>query len=181
MRNPLQHSWKLVLNIGLFQAGWFACLLLPLGWSFLMVIGALVLHFSILVPASQRGSESLLIGSVLILGVLIECFYLWSRALILVDGSTFPPIWLLFIWVLFATTFRHSLAWLRPKLWLAAIFAGVAAPISYLAGANLNASVSLNDSAWFSLLVIGLSWAIAFPLMMRQFVDLSRENLEENV
>ncbi|MGS2718229.1 DUF2878 domain-containing protein [Eionea flava] len=179
MHNPLQNSWKLILNIGLFQAGWFACLLLPIGWSLGIVIAVLVTHFSVVVPHAKRGSECLLIGSVLIVGVLIESFYLWSHALVLVDGSSLPPIWLLFIWLLFATTFRYSLEWLRPKLILAAIFAGIAAPMSYLAGANLNASVSLNENIGFSLFLIGGSWAIAFPLMMRQFVSLANINDEE--
>ncbi|MFT7388674.1 MAG: hypothetical protein ACI8VC_001929 [Candidatus Endobugula sp.] len=166
----MQTTWRLILNIGLFQAGWFACLLLSLPWALLVVISALIVHFFVIVPCEKRLSEFFLITVVLAVGVVLESVYLWSHALIRTDSSLTPPIWLLFIWVLFATTFRYSLSWLRAKLLLAAVFAGVAAPMSYFAGANLNTSVSLNENIVFSLAVVAVTWAIAFPLMMKKLV-----------
>lgn len=174
--HSFQQSWRLVLNIGLFQMGWFACLLLPVQWSSLLVALVLLIHFAVIVPSTERVREGRLVVSVLCVGFIVELLYLWFQVLIRTDESLFPPLWLLFIWLLFATTFRYSMAWLRPKLLLAAIFAGVAAPMSYLAGANLNALVSLNSNPVFALSIIGISWAIIFPLMLRQLVSLESNN-----
>jgi hypothetical protein len=171
----MQTTWRLILNVGLFQAGWFACLLLSIPWALLVVIAVLAIHFFILVPRERILSELSLIAIVLVVGVILESVYLWSQVLIRTDGSMIPPIWLLCIWVLFASTFRYSMSWLRAKLLLAAIVAGVAAPMSYFAGANLNASVSLNENIVFSLAIIGVTWAIAFPLMMKQLVPVAND------
>jgi hypothetical protein len=167
---------KLLANIALFQIGWFACLLLSYPWFVMVTVVILLLHFYCIVEPHERKKEMSLIAIVLVVGIVIESIYLFGEVLVRVDGANFPAFWLLFIWVLFATTFRYSMSWLRSRLRLAAVFAGVAAPMSYYTGANLNASVSLNDNVVFSLVVISLSWALAFPMLMRFLVPvLNRE------
>jgi hypothetical protein len=166
----VNNSLRLLANIVLFQIGWFACLLLSAPWVVLVTAVILLLHFYCIVEYGQRRKEINVIAVVLAVGVFLESMYLFGQVLVRVDGASFPIFWLLFIWTLFATTFRYSLFWLRSKLRLAALFAAVAAPMSYYAGANLNASVSLNDNLVFSLTAIAISWAIAFPLLMKLLV-----------
>jgi hypothetical protein len=177
MNSSIPTTWRLIANIGLFQAGWFACILLSVPWALLVVIAALLVHFFIIVSREKILSELYIVVVVLVVGVILESMYLWSQVLIRTDGSLIPPIWLLLIWVMFATTFRYSMSWLRAKLLLAAIFAGVAAPMSYFAGANLNASVSVNENLMFSLAIISVSWAIVFPLMMKKLVPAADDSV----
>lgn len=167
-------SWRLLLNIALFQLGWFACLLLSSSWLLAVIVLVLAIHFYYIVPKEKCRSEMQLIALVVCVGFFLECGYLFFRVIIREDGELFPPIWLLFIWLLFATTFRYSLAWLRPKPILSALFAGVAAPMSYLAGVNLNDTVTLNSETFFSLAVISASWAIIFPFLMKYSVNDNR-------
>ena len=64
-----------------------------------------------------------------------------------------------------ALTLNHSLAWLKRRLWLAAVFAAIASPLSYYAGTSLGAALVLQD--WFTAsLVFGLSWAVIMPLLL---------------
>ena len=172
----MSNTLRLLTNVVLFQLGWFACLLLSGVWVVLIAITVLLLHFYFIVPQEQRIKELNLIVIVLFVGVILELCYLFGEVLIRSGGESYPAFWLLIIWALFATTFRYSLSWLRPKLWLASIFAGVAAPMSYYAGANLNATVSLNDNAIFSLAVIAVSWAIVFPLLMKRLVSVTQQS-----
>lgn len=172
----MSNTLRLLTNVVLFQLGWFACLLLSGVWVALIAITVLLLHFYFIVPQERRIKELNLIVIVLFVGVILELCYLFGEVLIRSGGESYPAFWLLIIWALFATTFRYSLSWLRPKLWLASIFAGVAAPMSYYAGANLNATVSLNDNAIFSLAVIAVSWAIVFPLLMKRLVPVTQQS-----
>jgi len=172
----MSNTLRLLTNVVLFQLGWFACLLLSGVWVVLIAITVLLLHFYFIVSQEQRIKELNLIVIVLFVGVILELCYLFGEVLIRSGGESYPAFWLLIIWTLFATTFRYSLSWLRPKLWLASIFAGVAAPMSYYAGASLNATVSLNDNAIFSLAVIAVSWAIVFPLLMKRLVPVTQQS-----
>jgi hypothetical protein len=167
----MNNTLRLLTNIALFQIGWFACLLLTTSWAVMVTAVILLLHFYFIVPCDQRRKEINIIAVVLMVGVVMESIYLFGQVLIRVDGEYFPAFWLLFIWILFSTTFRYSLSWLRPTLWLASAFAAVVAPMSYYAGANINASVSLNENIFFSLAVIAISWAIAFPILMKILVS----------
>jgi hypothetical protein len=163
-------NWRLVANFFLFQLGWFGCLLLNGFWPLLLVVSILCFHFGLLLPKSQWRSEIQLLLKVLCVGACIEIVYLRVGILVRLDGSLLPPLWLLLIWLLFAMTFNHSLLWLRNRLYIAAIFAAIAAPCSYYAGASMNSLMSLNSSTIFSLLSISLSWALVFPLLLRWFI-----------
>ncbi len=163
-------SWRLVVNFILFQLGWFSCLMISSHWLFVIVGLIILIHFVVVVPKltpkHDRYLEAIFLTKVVLLGALLELAYLWFGLLVREDASLLPPLWLLFIWLLFATTVRHSLFWMHNRLPLAAAFAAVAAPLSYYAGANLNEMVSLHPNVLFSLSVIAISWAAVFPCML---------------
>jgi len=172
----LNLPWKLMTNILLFQIGWFSCIALDAYWPIMITVVILLIHFSYVCSSpiytrATLASEALLLFKVLLIGLAVELVYLWFDILMREDNVKFPPLWLLCIWVLFATTLRHSLMWLRNNTLLSIVFAAIAAPGSYYAGAQLNGMMSLGAPALFSLLVISISWAMAFPLMMRFLVS----------
>jgi len=75
------------------------------------------------------------------------------------------PLWILLLWAGLALTLNHSLAWLQSRLMFAAVLAGVSSPLSYLAAARLGAVEIVTESGvWF--VGIGLSWAVALPLLL---------------
>jgi len=82
--------------------------------------------------------------------------------------STFPPLlaplWLLSLWVAFATTLNHSMKWVLKTPLLTTAVGLFLVPLSYIAGIKLSSSqfmLSLSDlnSAMF-FLVEGLWWAL---------------------
>jgi hypothetical protein len=88
------------------------------------------------------------------------------------------PLWILLLWAGLALTLNHSLAWLQSRLLLAALLGGVSSPLSYLAAARLGAvTIDSESGAWF--VGLGLSWAVALPLLLwlaSHFKRLKKEN-----
>src|SRR5690606_35510821 len=85
----------------------------------------------------------------------------------LLVAGVFPiiPVWLICLWVLFATTVNHSLYWLAPYPWLAALLTGFFAPVSYYAGVQLS-DAQLSQPHWQPLLAVACGWGIVFPVAL---------------
>lgn len=77
----------------------------------------------------------------------------------------FPPAWIVALWLLFATLFHRSMAWLQGRPWLAALFGLLGAPLSYVGGERLGA-VAFPDPRWRGLLVAAGTWAVAMPFLL---------------
>ncbi|MGD9843572.1 MAG: DUF2878 family protein [Steroidobacteraceae bacterium] len=65
---------------------------------------------------------------------------------------------------MFATTLNVSLAFLRQRYWLAALFGFIGAPLSFLAGERLHA-LQFPD-LWLALLALAVGWAILMIILM---------------
>lgn len=82
--------------------------------------------------------------------------------------TIFAPLWLLSLWIAFATTLNHSMKWILKTPALIIVIALFLVPISYLAGIKLSSSqfmASLNDLNTFSFFLIeGVWWALLLSL-----------------
>ena len=68
------------------------------------------------------------------------------------------------LWMGFATTLRHSLAWLQPRLILAAALGSIGGPLAYYAGERLGA-IRIEDASGAYVGVAAI-WAIALPALL---------------
>jgi hypothetical protein len=75
------------------------------------------------------------------------------------------PVWLICLWLMFATTIYHCLDWLNGRMLLAVLLAAVAGPLSYWAGAGLGAA-TLPDSPLSTLLAYAVIWAVLLPIAL---------------
>lgn len=165
MNRPLGFT---IVNFLAFQAGWFACVLgaangLP--WlGPLVVAGVLLLHVVIVHNARQ---ELQLAAAALATGLVFDSLLLTSGWVAYPSGVFIyglAPVWILAMWVLFATTLNASMGWLKGKPVLAAVLGGVFGPLSYLAGQRLGAIALVDTTAALTALTIG--WALAMPFLM---------------
>lgn len=161
---------KLTLtNLVLFHIGWFASVLgaangLPwLGVA--TVSGLLIAHLALM---RFRPAELLLLAGALAIG------WTFDSAIVLLGGLAFPPsaqlgapttLWMAFMWPNFATMLNTSLRWLHGRWALATVFGLIGGPVSYFTGMKLGAVV-LPEPLWSSLLLIGVEWAVASPLLV---------------
>jgi hypothetical protein len=113
------------------------------------------------------GDFQLMLVAVLI-GLILDTSWVKLGWLEFAAGETFPhraPLWILLLWAGLALTLNHSLAWLQSRLVLAALLGGVSSPLSYLGASRLGAVKIVTESGgWF--LGLGLSWAVALPLLL---------------
>ena len=162
---------KKLANFVLFQTVWFAAVLRAVEgdvWTGLAAAAAFVLIHLALLPAGDRPAElryALLIGfggavldsGLLALGVTA---YPTSQAWSL---PTAPP-WILGLWIAFALLPRFSLAWMKGRYALAALFGAIGGPLSYAGGVRLGATGA--DDPWWSYGGMALEYALVFPLML---------------
>jgi len=151
------------LNAIAFQCGWLACVAGGNSWA--LPAGALILglHWW-LVDRSARGWAAIAIAA--LLGLAMDLG--WQRLGLLEFHGTLVagiPPWLIMLWLLFATTLAHSLAWLHARLGLAALLGAAFGPLSYVAGVELGAAAT-RFPLWQVALAMAPAWSLLLPLLV---------------
>jgi len=161
-----------IINFVLFQLCWFACILgAAAGFPWTGVVIVLIVmagHLAWMVRSGARTSEAALLLSAAVLG------WIGDSLLVLAGLLTFPEaarlgepttFWMVALWVNLAMTLRYSMAWMRGRMFAAAVFGAVGGPVAYWAGARLGA-VMLGASALTVLAAVAALWAIAMPVLL---------------
>ena len=158
----------MLLNLIVFQIGWFACVLGGAhGWPWLGVVVTVVVVALHLYRAARPRMETALILSSGVLGFLADSLLTGMGLLRFPSGQWHPqfaPYWMVAMWMLFATTLNVSLRWLKSRLGLAALLGAVAGPLAYYGGAKLG-GVSFDKPLAGSIAVAGV-WTLAMPLLL---------------
>lgn len=157
---------RLVVNLVAFQLGWLACVLggahgLP--WLGVVVMGLVVaLHLSwVRVP----GREALMLLAIGCIGAL------WDGLLVRLGFLEFPsgmflpwlaPVWIIALWVGFATTLNLSLGWLQGRWYWALLLGALGGPLAYWAGMKLGGVHFPDPVAGLAVLAGGWSFLMPF-------------------
>ena len=158
------------INALLFQIAWFGVVYFTSLGQFGVVsavcLTTLSLHFAF---SSKRQSESILILSTLILGILCDGLLQQLHVLDLYQDHNIQgliPFWLMFLWALFATTINSSLAWFHNHKVLSSLAGGVGGALSYYAGSQFGIVHFEKFGPVISLSVVAVVWAILTPSLM---------------
>jgi len=158
-----------LLNFAMFYLGWFACVMgagrghLWLGPSVVAVL--VLLHLYMTPRPVQEIRLILLIG---IFGFAVDTLQASAGLYAFTGTSPAPwlcPLWMVALWMIFATTLNASMAWLAGRYRLAAALGALCGPISYVAGARLGA-IKLPAHAGLSLVGIAVVWACVMPSLL---------------
>ena len=163
----MKFGLQAVFNFIALEIAWFACVLggakdYPFAGT--MVAGA-VIGLHLLLPR-KPGAEARLIAIAAAIGLV------WDSVLVALGLFSYPtgnfatgfaPYWIVAMWAVFATSLNLSLAWLKGRLWLAALVGFVGGPAAYLAGDRLG-GVQMSD-ATMALTAQALGWALLLPLL----------------
>jgi hypothetical protein len=159
----------LILNAIAFQLAWFAALYggilnsLSLALFPAMIVAAWHLYQ---MRALVRPEFALFL-ILIVLGFVFESVFIALGAITFVGSPLFgfgPPLWILAMWLAFATLPNGCLAWLKGKWVLQILLGGLTGPLSYLAGGKLGGA-TLHEPVLQSLAIIGIGWAIALPVI----------------
>ncbi|HVF34234.1 MAG TPA: DUF2878 domain-containing protein [Candidatus Saccharimonadia bacterium] len=163
------NRYGVIANAVLFQLCWIAFVAGAgrgntwLGFAALSVFAAWQLSTS-----SVRRADVELMAFAALLGFGVDTAYVQAGALHF--ATPFPsealaPLWIVGMWMAFALTLNHSLAFLKRSL-LAAILLGlVGGPLAYAVAAGRFGAVVFDGTALFALAMIGLAWGAVTPLL----------------
>ncbi len=158
------------LNFILFQAVWFSCVLGAVyGRAWIGISAALFAAFVSIAGAESPQKRVIFLVIVSLIGTLGDSVPFSLGAFAFTHPVAVPwgyPLWMSAIWLGFATTLPASLGWLAGRPLLSALFGLLGGPLAYLAGESLGA-IALGSDRIFSLLSIGIFWAMITPLLMR--------------
>ena len=159
---------SILLNVALFQLGWWACILLAANDRTGLASLALVVVVSIHVCLQAAPVRAVRLAlACLAVGALVESVLVAAHVTAYrntgVTWSLAPP-WMIGLWALLSTTLSVSLRWLLNHPLLGIAFGAAAGALAYGAGARLGALIL--PSAW-SLWVIAAVWGAALPGLLR--------------
>ncbi|MBK5966017.1 hypothetical protein CCR95_18520 [Thiocystis minor] len=157
---------RIITNLIAFQIGWFACVLgganrLP--WVGVGVVALVAgLHLS---QSRHPRRESALLLTIGLLGAVWDSLLVRFGFLDYPSGMLLPwlaPVWIIAMWIAFATTLNVSLGWLKDRWFLATVLGAVGGPLAYYAGHKLG-GVQFPD-LFVGMAVLAGGWSFLMPL-----------------
>ena len=157
---------RIVINFILFDIGWMICVISganQLGMVALITVFVFMMYHFYVIP--DKLTEFKFIAIAAILGTLVDSINLYLGILNHLDPNQIPiaPLWLIALWILFASTIRHSFSWLNHKPLMAAISGAIFGPLAYYSGYKLGALNLASDNIAYSIISISVIWAILTP------------------
>lgn len=171
----LNQRQRFCVNAISFQLVWFIAVQADSNITMAITVLLLLSHQIFLV---RTNSEWVFIIGFAAIGIVIDSLL---QALGLISfshslsffGISTAPLWLICLWLAFATTLCHSLFWLRNKTWAIALLSASGVPLSYYAGAKFSGS-EITQPTWIFLVTEACVW---FLLLLISFRVINKSNL----
>ncbi|MGR9036530.1 MAG: DUF2878 domain-containing protein [Gammaproteobacteria bacterium] len=158
-----------IANLLIYQFVWLACVLSAAGG--MPTLGGLTALAGVLWHLIQARRPMAEVQLILLTGLIGG---LWDSLLIVLglirypSGSLMPwmaPVWIVALWMAFATTFNQCLRWLHGRTALAAVFGALGGPLAWWGGQALGALQLIHQMP--ALVALGLGWAMLMPALIR--------------
>ncbi|MGH8042656.1 MAG: DUF2878 domain-containing protein [Rudaea sp.] len=159
---------NLWINAIAYQATWLIAIAgAAHGWWWagpLALIAFAAWQFSI---STLRRADTMLLVCAAVIGFVVDSGFAQSGLLDYSAAVPWPqlaPVWIVALWMSFALTLNHSLAWLKSHASAAALLGAIAAPLAYLAAAHWGA-LAFAQARLPTLLVLAAVWAVLTPAL----------------
>ncbi len=182
MNNPrCRWRWYPLIQLAIFQLGWWVCVLgaaknFPLAGP-LYVAAAVALHLSMM---RSLASECLLLASAAIIGFAADTVLAYTGLIGFHDSNVLSPLWMIGLWILFASVLRTSCSWLLGHGVLGAVLGAISGPIAYYGGVTLGA-LTFPHGLSAGLIAVTLEWAIALPILITIAGTIDRRHIVSGV
>ena len=120
--------------------------------------------------STVRRADLTLMGLAAVLGFAVDTSFVQSGALHYaapVPSAEVAPVWIVGMWIAFALTLNHSLAFLRHNLPAAIALGLFGGPLAYAVAASRFGAVAFDGTPLFAIALIGIAWAALTPLLAR--------------
>lgn len=150
-----------ILNAVLFQSCWFIAVLLKTEYALFAIAAVLAVYFySIRNHQASLSHMAIFLLLFSLVGFLGDSLIAFNTGLVYNRNlGMLGPVWLLVLWMAFATTLMFSMKWIFMNAWLT-VFVGVfIAPLSYVAGIYLSNSYFVQEQSYSLFIVLeGIWW-----------------------
>ena len=123
----------------------------------------IISHLLIIKNKKKESIFLILAGTI---GLVVDSFKAFS-GFITYNGTfveNFAPLWIIAMWVGFASTINHSGDWVKQRYVIAMFLGVIFGPLNYLFGNRMEA-LSLNWDLTFSVIILSIVWGGAVPLL----------------
>jgi len=158
---------RVTINLVSFYIAWWSILISYwkgfIVWGWLVLFIVLASHFFFV--SINKKKDLIEVLSIAGLGIVLDTL-LFQFKILNFNESLFnflPPLWLIGIWCLFATTISYSFILLRNRIPAQVLVGGFFAPISYITGAKFSL-LSVHEPFPTYYVIHGACWLIFFPL-----------------
>ena len=163
----------ILINIGLYEAAWFACVFgAAYGHPWLGILVCAVAVGVQLARTDKLQSELHLMGGIVVFGATLDSLLAhngWINYQHAFPYASLAPLWIIALWAAFATIVRTSLGWLKGRSVLASVLGALGGPLAYVAGARLGAVDLIEFTP--AMLTLAVGWALLmYVLSLRQFM-----------
>lgn len=160
----------MVANALGFQCVWFSTVGgAAAGWVWLGPAVALVFAAATLALFGRSRADTGVLMLALPLGLLLDTAWVRLGLMHFVHpwpAADWAPVWIMALWLGFALTVNHSLAWLRAHWSLAVLFGALGGPLAYLGAERLFGAVAFPAPTWQVMLVLGIAWGAVLPALL---------------
>lgn len=168
------------INIAFYQATWLAAIAgAARGWWWAGPAMLAVFAGWQLLVSSERRADLELMACAAVVGFVVDTLCVRSGMLVYsapVPSPDFAPIWIVALWMSFALTLNHSLAYMKSRPLLAAALGAIGAPLAYWAAARGWNALFFATQPAIALGVLAIAWAILTPALFLLARHLVREN-----
>lgn len=168
------------INIAFYQATWLAAIAgAARGWWWAGPVMLAVFAIWQLAVSPQRRADVELMVFAAAVGFVVDSACVRGGMLVyaaVVPSADFAPVWIIALWMSFALTLNHSLAYLKSHLLLAAMLGAVGAPLAYWAAARGWGALAFAARPEAALGTLAVAWAILAPCLCLLARHLVREN-----
>jgi len=155
-----------IINLALYQAGWFAMVLGSAnGHPWKASAAGFVLLAAHLFLAGEFRPEIKTVLVIGIMGTLVDTAQAFAGVFVFESGYWtywIVPFWLTVMWMQFATLFHYALSWLSGRYFLSAFLGAVGGPIAFYTGERLG-GVIFPMGTLRSLTILAVVWFFATP------------------
>lgn len=156
----------IIFNFISFQAIWWLCVLSAKPGLSAAVFVAVLIYTLLHLSFVEGWPQMLPLFVTAMLGAVADQFA-YQLQCILFENHTqwtgYIPLWMLALWLAFATTLNVSMRWMQHKYGLALVLGAIFGPLAYLGAQSLGA---IQLPSPYSLVWFGFEWAALLPLML---------------
>jgi hypothetical protein len=159
-----------IINAVMLKIVWISCVWGGATGYWWLGVAAVAVFAAWQIPRSPRPLAEIKLAAIAaMVGLVVDTAYIRTGLLAYPAPGPWQavaPIWILALWIGFALSLNHSLAWLKGRPMGAALMGGIAGPFSFWFGATSWKAAEFVAPTPLVLAVLAFVWALIIPALV---------------